>query len=1094
MDRNPSTSSAPRLAAIRARHGHPLLAHVALLAVLAVAAALPSSAAPAAAPPQGTRPLPDLAWRSIGPFRGGRVLAVAGVPGEREHLYFGSVNGGVWETTDAGRTWKPIFDGQPIGTVGALAIAPSSPKVIYVGTGEADMRSDIAQGNGVYRSADGGRTWTHVGLADTQQIGRILVDPKDPDRLFVAALGHPYGPNAERGVFRSLDGGRSWEKVLFRDADTGAIDLAFRPGDPRTVYAALWRTRRPPWNVYPPSNGPGSGLYVSSDGGTTWRPLAGNGLPAEPGRIGIGVAPSRPDRLYVVVDADDGGVFRSDDAGRSFVRTCADPRVWGRGWYFGGIAVEPREPDTVYVGNTSLYRSTDGGRTFQPVKGAPGGDDYHEIWIDPVNPERRMLGVDQGAVVSLNGGETWSSWYNQPTAQFYRLATDSRFPYWVYGSQQDSGAAGVPSRTTTRDGITMMEFREVTAGGENDSIAPDPKDPDRIFGGRVEMLDLKTGQTHDVDATLAFPDRYRGTWTLPLLFAPRDPAALYFANQRLFRTTDGGKSWKALSPDLSREAPGAPPNLDAAAAANDGGHGPRRGVIFSVAPSRAADRDIWAGTDDGLVWRTTDDGARWTDVTPKGLSPWSKVAMIETSRFDAATAYVAVDRHRLDDFAPYVYRTRDGGKSWTLSAAGIPAGSFVNAVREDPKRRGLLYAGTEKGVYVSFDDGDRWQPLQLNLPVTSVRDVAFGADDVVIATHGRGFWVLDDATPLRQLDGEVLAEANAPGGAWLFSPAAAVRVRPAGFTGTPLPKDEPMAPNPPAGAVVDYVLGPGTKGPVTLTIRDAEGRLVRRYASDDRVPPPSRREKVLAPEWLTPPAVLSAAPGFHRYRWSLRYAPPPALARGNAFADGVWAPPGRYSVELAANGKTLARPLVLEPDPRVALPPDAYGRQLDLARRVEAARASAAIATKEAEELHAALRKTLDALAGTAGGSSTGDAALRRSAEELDRKVVSLAELADETSPRAPAPPPADAGSLRFLSAQLGKLASAIDGADADPTPDAREGLARSEAGLSKALEAWARLRTTDLALLDAALAKAGRPTVAVPAKGDENPREAEQR
>src|SRR6185295_2521384 len=506
----------------------------------------------------------DLRWHLLGPFRAGRVLAVAGVPGQPEHFYFGSVNGGVWETPDAGRTWQPIFDSQPIGSIGALAIAPSDPQVIYVGTGEADMRSDIAQGDGMYKSTDGGKTWTHIGLADSQQIGRVLVHPENPEVVYVAALGHPYGPNAERGVFRSTDGGGSWQEVLGKDDDTGAIDLAFEPGNPRVIYAALWQTRRTPWNIYPPSNGPGSGLYKSSDGGETWTQLR-TGLPAKPARIGVAVAPARPQRVYAIVDAEGtgGGMYRSDDGGATWTRTSDDARIWSRGWYFGGVTVEPKNADAVYSSNIILYLSEDGGKTFVPAKGEPTGPDYHQLWIDPENPQRRILGGDQGTVVSVDGGKSWSSWYNQPTGQFYHVITDNRFPYWVYGSQQDSGAAGVPSRTTTDDGINLTNFREMTVGGESDNIAPDPKDPEVIFGGRVDRLDLRTGQTRSVDPTLAYPDLYRVTWTLPLVFSPRDPRVLYFSNQRLFRTEDGGGHWTAISPDLTREDPGTPANLDA---------------------------------------------------------------------------------------------------------------------------------------------------------------------------------------------------------------------------------------------------------------------------------------------------------------------------------------------------------------------------------------------------------------------------------------------------------------------------------------------------------------------------------------------------
>ncbi|HEY8849261.1 MAG TPA: hypothetical protein VIO12_08205, partial [Thermoanaerobaculia bacterium] len=651
-------------------------------------------------------------------------------------------------------------------------VAPSNPRVLYVGSGEADMRSDISQGDGMYKSTDGGKTWTHIGLTDSQQIGRVLVHPDNPDLVYVAALGHPYAANAERGVFRSRDGGARWQKILGPDDNTGAIDLAFEPGNPNVIYAALWQTRRTPWSIYPPSNGPGSGLFKSTDGGDHWSELR---VTPKPGRIGIAVAPSMTRRVYAVVDAPDGGMYRSDDAGATWTRTSNDARVWSRGWYFGGVTVEPKNADVVYSINVNVYRSDDAGKTFVPVKGAPGGDDYHALWIDPQHPERRILGVDQGTVISLNGGETWSSWFNQPTGQFYHVSTDNRFPYRVYGSQQDSGAAGVPSRTNVIDGINLTNFREITAGGESDNLAPDPKDPDIIYGGRVEKLDVRTHQTQSIDPTLAYPADDRHTWTLPLVFSPRDSRVLYFSNQRVFRTDDGGAHWTVISPDLTRENPGIPSNLDPATAALRAGGGSRFGVIYAIAPSRMVDHDICVGTDDGLIWRTRDEGAHWTNVTPAALTPWSKVGIIDASHFDADTAYAAVDRHRLDDLKPYIYRTHDGGTSWQWIAAGLP--TFVNVVREDPVRRGLLYAGTEKGMYVSFDDGDSWQSLQKNLPVTSVRDIDVHGNDLVIATHGRAFWIMDDVAPLRQ---------TVTGDTFLFKPATAIRERPAGFTGSPM--------------------------------------------------------------------------------------------------------------------------------------------------------------------------------------------------------------------------------------------------------------------------------------------------------------------
>ncbi|HEV8241518.1 MAG TPA: hypothetical protein VGS57_19305 [Thermoanaerobaculia bacterium] len=998
-----------------------------------------------------------LHWRLIGPFRGGRVLAVTSVPGEPDHFYFGSVNGGVWETIDAGRTWKPIFDSQPIGSIGAIAVAPSNPRVIYVGSGEADMRSDIAQGDGVYKSTDGGKTWTHVGLRDSQQVGRILVDPANPDLVYVAALGHPYGPNAERGVFRSRDGGAHWEKVLGKDDDTGAIDLAFEPGNPRTIYAALWQTRRPPWNVYAPSNGPGSGLWKSSDGGDHWSELTGNGLPKPPGRIGIAVAPSAPQRVYLFADAGDrngaGGIYRSDDGGAHFTQTSGDTRVWQRGWYFAGITVEPKDADVVWVANTNLYRSRDGGKTFAPVEGDATGDDFHQLWIDPQRPERRILGVDQGAIVSVDGGASWSSWHNQPTAQMYHVSVDDRFPYWVYGSQQDSGAAGLPSRTTGYDGITMQQFSEVTVGGESDMIAPDPKDPQIVYGGRVDKLDLRTQQTRSIDPTLAFPgEQYRSVWTLPLTFSRREPWVLYFANQKLFRTASGGEQWDIISPDLTREDPGVPPNLDASAAANHLGIGPRRGVIYAIAPSPLVDHDVWVGTDDGKIWRTRDEGAHWSDVTPAGLAAWSKVGNIEPSPFDAESAYAAIDRHRLDDFAPYVYRTRDGGKSWQLAATGIPDGNFVNTVRADPVRRGLLYAATEKGVYVSFDDGDGWQPLQLNLPVTSVRDLVVKDADLVVATHGRGFWILDDMTPLRHFYNAATAgDATVR----LFAPSPAVRLRPAGFTGTPLPKDEPKAENPPFGAIIDYLLPAAAKEPVTLEIYDAAGDLVRRYSSADKMPTADPAKLRQAPQWFEPPSSLSAAQGMHRFVWPLHHAAPTELSEGDTWEDGPWALPGAYKLVLTVDGQRLVQPLEVRPDPRIGLNADAYARQLAITLRIDGERALLAKAAGEANRALKALGERIP----------TAPPKLRGELAALRDRIADVAGVTVMSNPANAWPyPPRRRDSLRFVRNALDGLYQAVQGADADPSADVMAGLNELSPISSAALEAWDALKSRELA------------------------------
>jgi len=1008
----------------------------------------------------------DLHWRLLGPFRGGRVLAVTGVQGQPQHFYFGAVNGGVWETLDAGRTWQPIFDDEPVGSIGAIAVAPSDPKVIYVGSGEADMRSDIAQGDGMYRSADAGKTWKKIGLTDSQQIGKVIVDPRDANTVFVAALGHPYGPNAERGVFRSRDGGAHWDRVLGKDDATGAIDLAFEPGNPQVVYAAMWQARRTPWNIYPPASGPGSGLYKSSDGGSTWSQIRGNGFPdAHVGRIGIAVAQSAPSRVYALVDGDAGGLYRSDDGGAHWRRTSDDKRIWQRGWYFGRIAVDPLNADRVYAMNTIVLRTDDGGAHFIPSKGDETGDDFHELWIDPANPDRQILGVDQGAIVTLNGGKTWSSWHNQPTAQLYHISTDNRFPYRVYGSQQDSGAVEVPSAVAGTAVISMEQFKEVAAGGESGMIAPDPDDPDLVFGsgGGVEKLDLHTEQSRPIDPTLAEPDAlYRRTWTLPLAFSKAGPKTLYYANQKLFRTTDGGEHWATISPDLTRENPDVPKNLDAVTAANNLGTGPRRGVIYAISPSPLDANLLWLGTDDGLVWRTRDQGAHWENVTPPQLTAWSKVGIIEASHFDAGTAYAAIDRHRLDDRKPYIYRTRDGGKTWQSIVIGIRDGDFVNAVREDPKQRGLLYAATERGIYISFDDGAHWQSLQMNLPRTSVRDIEVHGDDLLIATHGRSFWILDDIASLRQLETGEARDATR-----LFKPSAAIRVRPAGFTGTPLPKDEPTTVNPPFGAHIDYMLAASPKQPVQLAIRDSNGQLVRRYSSADAPPKHDPATAGIAPEWFAAPSALATTPGLHRFIWPLRYAASPAIAEASDQVDGAWTPPGNYSVELTVDGTTWKQPLVIAPDPRVNLPADAYARQFAFARKVEAARELVVSAYAEAVKLHEMLRAV----------RKQPDQSFADAYAALDTAVVGIAGIVDAPNPNnAWAMPPRSTSTLAFLGGAIDKLANAADDADAAPSPDARTGYDALMPMLNRGLAGWQRLKSEDLAVLNAKLRAAGKP------------------
>ncbi len=894
--------------------------------LLAGSSGLPAAGAQSASS-GATAPFDALRWRLIGPFRGGRTVAVAGVPQQPGVYYMAPNDGGVWKTDDFARTWNPVFDGQDTGSIGALAVAPSDPNIIYVGSGEGLRRPDLSTGDGVYKSTDAGRSWTHLGLRDGQQIQAIAVDPRDAKRVFVAVVGHPYGPNAERGLYRSLDGGLTFEKVLGTGEDTGAVSVVIDPNHPDTVYADLWASRNGPWNllqVY--ERYADGGLFKSSDGGTTWTKLA-NGLPANSGRIGITVSPADSKRLYTLVEEPKGcGVYRSDDAGASWHVTDREERVCGRTEDFAGITADPKDPNTVYSANTTTYRSTDGGTTWIGIKGAPGGDDYHTIWIDPGNPQIILLGVDQGATLTVNGGQTWSSWYNQPTAQFYHVITDDRFPYRVFGGQQESGSAEVWSRGN--DGaITFREFHPVGTE-EYGYVAPDPLHPWLIYGGKVTVYDERTGQTQDVSPTYD-RKRYRFDRTNPLVWNRVDKRTLYLGLNVVFATRDGGRTWTTISPDLTRENPGEPPTL-ARFADDDPLYGKHRGVIYSLAPSYIDANLIWAGTDDGLVWVTRDGGAHWRNVTPPELGPWSRVTQIDASHFDRATAYVSVSRQRLDDSHPYVYRTHDGGATWQPIVSGI-GDEPVNTVREDPVRRGLLFAGTEKTVYVSQDDGSHWSSLQHNLPSTSIRDLVVHGDDVVAGTHGRSFWILDDIAPLR--------EARTT----LFPPALAYRVRRDTYTDTPLPPDEPAGTNPPDGAIIDYTLPPSVSGPVSLEVDDAAGRVVRKFASTD-APEPIAADIDVPTYWVRTPQILSAQPGDHRFVWDLRYAAPASLEHGYPIGaivhdtprapEGVLVVPGTYTVRLRASGASYARTFTVAPDPRSSASPEALAEQFGLATQI----------------------------------------------------------------------------------------------------------------------------------------------------------------
>jgi photosystem II stability/assembly factor-like uncharacterized protein len=895
---------------------------------------------PCLAQPFDTALYSGMSWRCIGPFRGGRTVAIGGIPNQPNVFYMAANNGGVWKSTDYGHVWRPIFDDQPTGSIGALAIAPSDPNVIYVGSGEGLQRPDLSTGDGVYKSTDGGRTWRHMGLQDGRQISAMLVDPRDANRVFVAVLGHPYGPNTERGVFRTVDGGQSWQKVFYKDENTGAVDLAFDPANPDIVYADLWAARQAPWEIGNSFNGPGSGLYKSTDGGNTWKPLT-SGLPSVSeglGRIGMGIAPSDSRRIYALVDAPKlGGLYRSDDAGTTWRRMNGEPRIWGRGADFAGVRVDPRNKDVLYVANTSTYRSTDGGFTFTAIKGAPGGDDYHTIWINPLNPQIILLGSDQGATITVNGGDTWSSWYNQPTAQFYHVITDNQFPYWVYGGQQESGSAGVASRGNN-GAITFRDWHPVGVE-EYGYVAPDPLNPTLIYGGKVTRFNQATGDVQNVGPSLTRGGKYRFLRTAPLIFSPANPHVLYLGSQVLFKTINGGQTWETISPDLARPSYDVPASLGIFTAA-DPEKGQHRGVIYTIAPSPKDANLIWAGTDDGLIHVTRDGGKTWTNVTPPSLTPWSKVSIMDASHFDALTAYAAVNRIRLDDLHPHIYRTHDAGKHWTEITRGLPDAAPINAVREDPVRKGLLFAGSELAVYVSLNDGDDWQPLRLNMPATSIRDIVIHNDDLVAGTHGRGFWILDDITPLRQMNRAVAAADT-----YLFKPQLAYRVRRNQNTDTPLPPEEPAGQNPPDGAIIHYYLKSRAAGPVTIEIYDGARNLVRRFSSADKPELPENNLPVPS-YWIRLSRNPSAETGMHRFVWDLHYPDPPAVRHEYPISaiygdtprspQGPMALPGEYTVRLIAGGKTLTQPLSIRMDPRVKTPVAGLKTQFDLSMKVAA--------------------------------------------------------------------------------------------------------------------------------------------------------------
>ena len=1017
----------------------------------------------------------EMRWRMIGPFRGGRTRAATGVPDQPNVFYMGQVNGGVWKSDDYGRTWNPIFDGQGTQSIGAIAVAPSDPNIVYVASGEGLQRPDLSVGDGIYRSTDAGRTWTHLGLRDGQQIPALAIDPRDRNRLFAAVLGHPYGPNQERGLYGSTDGGQSWQKVLHGDADTGASDVEIDPSNPDVVYACLWRARQAPWEDGNEYGGAGGGIFKSTDGGSTWTRLAA-GLPEDMVQAYVAIAPSSTRRLYSSLATTQGtALYRSDDAGEHWYRATTDPRPAVRigGGDLAVPKVDPKNPDVVYVTSTVTWRSADGGKSWTGFRGAPGGDDYQNIWINPNHPDVILLVSDQGAIVTVNGGNSWSSWYNQPTAQFYHVIADDQFPYRVYGGQQESGSAGISSRGN--DGL--ITFREWHPVGviEYGYVAPDPLHPDIVYGagrGEVSRFSWTTGQVQNVTPIPVRSGKYRTDRTEPIMFSPVDPHILYYAANVLFKTTDGGQSWRTVSPDLTRPQPGIPASLGDLAA-HDPNAAKIRGAIYALGPSFKDVNTLWAGTDDGLIWLTRDGGGNWQNITPPELIPWSKVAQIVASRFDERTAYASVSRFRINDLHPYIYRTRDGGKTWQKITDGLPDAGSVDTVREDPVRKGLLFAGTENAVWVSFDDGDHWQSLQLNLPHTAMRDLWIHDDDLIVATHGRSFWVLDDIAPLRQI-----TEAVADSAAWLFKLDPVYRVRRSTNTDTPLPPDEPAGTNPPDGAIIDYCLKAPAQGPVTLEIVDHAGQVVRRFSSADR-PEPADPHLSIPLYWLRPPQTLSAAAGMHRFVWDLHYTAPDVLRHEYPIAAVPHDTPrepqgplawGDYQVRLTVDGQTFSQPLLLKADPRLQLPaasPGPLDDQLALAIHLTELINRDYTAVSEVRDLRAKIQRLQQRPPGSAASS------LAASLGEIDRKAAAL-----EGSAGGFFQPNAGPESLSRLSGELSGLYTAIEAADARPTSQQAEAARDLEKALEGQMAAWNNIKQQDLPVINRRLKDAGAPEI----------------
>jgi photosystem II stability/assembly factor-like uncharacterized protein len=1027
---------------------------LALAGTVSAASSPSPSASPTATPQIDPKLFSGMQWRQVGPFRGGRALTIEGVVGEPNVYYFGAVAGGVWKTTDGGANWIPLFDKQDISSIGAIAVSQSDHNVVYAGTGEAAIRGNVTYGTGVYKSIDAGKTWKNVGLKDTRQIGALIVDPRNSDVALVAALGHAFGPNQERGIFRTSDGGKTWTKVLGKDENTGGIDVVFDPHNPNIVFASLWQARRQPW--FFSSGGPGSGLYRSEDNGVTWKQLTGNGIPEGIlGKIGISVSGADSNRVYAIIEAKEGGIYRSEDAGQNWTRINDDGRFRQRAWYFSKIYADPKSPDTVYVLNTGAFRSVDGGKTFTLLPARHG--DHHGLWIDPTDPKRVANANDGGVAVSIDGGKTWSTQNNQPTAQFYHVAVDNAFPYHIYGAQQDNSNVCIASRTDS--GVIEPRDWFPAGGGECGFVVPDPRDWHIIYSnneGYAVRYDKAKEEVQDISVWPADRSghgaddvKYRFQWVSPLMLSPHNPDVIYTAAESVFKSSDQGKSWQQISQDLTRndkskqKPSGGPLTLDITSVEY-------YDTVFALAESPVKEGTLWAGTDDGRVHVTTDGGQTWTNVSGK-IPEWSTVSVIDASPHDANTAYVAVDRHRLDDFKPYIYKSADLGKTWAQIVNGIPEGAYVHAVREDPKRKGLLYAGTEIGVYVSFDDGAHWQPLQLNLPVSPIHDLVIKDDDLVVATHGRSFWILDNLTPLRQ----VTAQSN-QADATLYQPQTGLRLHYA----TEFDKRQPVGDNPPPGAMIDYYFKTAPKDEVTLDILDSQGKVVRHLSSKEEKkaeqPPewPDRQERI---------KTIPAKEGMNRFPWDLRYNDPVQTPGAFYAGDGPKGPlalPGDYQLRLTVAGKTQTAPLKLVIDPRTKDHEAELPNQFALSTQVNDRISELHTAINEIREIKTQIKNLH-----TRFDQDPRLKATLQAADDADKKMSAVEEKLIQVHSKS------SEGTLAFpsmLNEEFDTFSHDIDSGDREPTKPQLDVFADLSKRLDEQLQKWSQIKTDDVAKLNA--------------------------